>query len=637
MYVNTLKALVPCFFALNRTNYERWLPVHIKDALELKIRHPLIYKEFSNGCFTGQKSNKRFSFIALDQIHEQENLKVKQTGGAIPLLDKDNALKRWMLGAPEVTSILEDFEGLFKHTRTDLRDLHHDEGFASQMNFKRDVEKLVNGWESIGNPFSEEIPKLINIYSRSVPDDEVAECIFSLHNLGKVKYESFVNEVLVQKKKSFWDPIKQNKLKLFGSKTSSTSTSQYSSLKVLRKNYKMFQQLILNASSRGGNTGDFFSREPFEYPPSISNNGSLRFGNKSDIVKILLNHQQSTHYTCPAQISVKVFDAAAKVQSIKIPDSVKTFADYKVHFYKHIKAVTTNIARWDLIFDRYLSNSLKCTARAKRGSAAAINFKTSTPIPKSWHTFLSNSDNKTKLFKFLALRDDMVSFHAYQDAVVTDTEGVTVLHSSTADSLGIENIQPSNHEEADSRIFLHCLHASENGLKHVMIVTVDSDVVVLAVHFFSKLNVETLWIQFGVGKHTKFTAAHEISAAITSNVCSGLTFFHAFTGCDTVSAFQNHGKTSAWNTWRTYPQIGNVFQKLSEPADISLADLANLETFVIRMYDKESKQTSLDEARKQLVFGKACSPDQLPPTSASLKNHALRALYQAGMPLLCFL
>ena len=71
-----------------------------------------------------------------------------------------------------MSSMLEHFEGIFKHTRTDLGDLHHDEGVSSQMNFKCDVEKLVSGWKSIGNLFLQESPKLINAYTRCVPDDE---------------------------------------------------------------------------------------------------------------------------------------------------------------------------------------------------------------------------------------------------------------------------------------------------------------------------------------------------------------------------------------------------------------------------------------------------------------------------------
>lgn len=76
LYVDTLKSLAPWFFALNRTHYKRWLPVHIKDMEELSTKHSQVYEAFMRGCFSAQKTNKRFSCIPLDQIHEQENVKM---------------------------------------------------------------------------------------------------------------------------------------------------------------------------------------------------------------------------------------------------------------------------------------------------------------------------------------------------------------------------------------------------------------------------------------------------------------------------------------------------------------------------------------------------------------------------------
>lgn len=60
---------------------------------------------FSKRMLHGQKSNKRYSFIALDQIHEQENVKVKSAGGALDILDKGNALRRCMLAGPEQANL----------------------------------------------------------------------------------------------------------------------------------------------------------------------------------------------------------------------------------------------------------------------------------------------------------------------------------------------------------------------------------------------------------------------------------------------------------------------------------------------------------------------------------------------------
>ena len=36
---------------------------------------------------------------------------------------------------------------------------------------------------------------------------------------------------------------------------------------------------------------------------------------------------------------------------------------------------------------------------------------------------------------------------------------------------------------------------------------------------------------------------------------------HAFTGCDTVSAFCGRGKKTAWNTWKVYPEVTTEFEE----------------------------------------------------------------------------
>ena len=63
---------------------------------------------------------------------------------------------------------------------------------------------------------------------------------------------------------------------------------------------------------------------------------------------------------------------------------------------------------------------------------------------------------------------------------VTTTSGIDVLSSASVET---EGLTPCNHEEADTRIFIHVKHVSGRGLKKVLIRTVDTDVVVLAIAF----------------------------------------------------------------------------------------------------------------------------------------------------------
>ena len=80
---------------------------------------------------------------------------------------------------------------------------------------------------------------------------------------------------------------------------------------------------------------------------------------------------------------------------------------------------------------------------------------------------------------------------------VTSNDTAHALHS-TATTVDVSLLILCNHEEADTRVFLHCKHSAINGLKSLVISTVDSDVVVLAIHFFESLQLSQLCNRFVV-------------------------------------------------------------------------------------------------------------------------------------------
>ena len=301
-------------------------------------------------------------------------------------------------------------------------------------------------------------------------------------------------------------------------------------------------------------------------------------GTKSEIIKELLPHQQSSKELSPSNIQVKIFDAPPTIQSLGIPSTVKTFQEYKFHFWSHIKKKTENMNRVDVVFDRYFDNSLKSCTRSKRGSSSVVAFQSNTPLPKNWHKFLCNSTNKNNLFQYLARPDGDVIHNHGQDVISTSLINSTILNKTCISEVtyfeleqyqSLENtmtmISPCDHEEADTRLLLHCLHASQLGFDNIMISTVDSDIVVLCTHFFDRLQLKELWIKFGVSKHIKYLAIHEISKSLGPEKCSGLLFFHAFSGCDTVSSFRLHGKRSAWSLWKKSTEMDSTFSALSKP------------------------------------------------------------------------
>ena len=86
-YVDAVRELAVWFHALDHTKYGHWIPVHLRDMVELLTTHPEIAQEFRAGNFMVQETNRPFSAIPVDQAHEQNNAAIKGHGGAVSLID----------------------------------------------------------------------------------------------------------------------------------------------------------------------------------------------------------------------------------------------------------------------------------------------------------------------------------------------------------------------------------------------------------------------------------------------------------------------------------------------------------------------------------------------------------------------
>ena len=247
----------------------------------------------------------------------------------------------------------------------------------------------------------------------------------------------------------------------------------------------MFAQLYVSCQVRGGDLHNFFFHENHRYPPSLSQYGILLSGTKSSLVDRLEALGPSAKNTCP-QIDALILDGAAIVNLLR-PISCKTFEAYAHNvFIKYVKSRLANVSRLDIVWDRYLQNSLKATTRSKRGTGIRRRVLPDTRIPKNWSSFLCDDNNKSELFAYLA--QQVTSIDCSPKEVVS-TYREEVLVSSQRD---VSNISPCSQEEADTRMLLHALDCSKVGLKKVMIKTVDTDVLVIAVTLFQKIGAEEL-------------------------------------------------------------------------------------------------------------------------------------------------
>ena len=139
MYIEACSALAPWFFALNHTNYARWLPVHIRDMVSLEKEIPSLAAEFQSGHFVVQKSHRAFSSIAIDQAHEQNNKIIKGDGGAVGLTENPSQLLRWMVSGPEVARVIDEFKSSEEQTKkqqSEGPDFRHHEILGFRQHFR---------------------------------------------------------------------------------------------------------------------------------------------------------------------------------------------------------------------------------------------------------------------------------------------------------------------------------------------------------------------------------------------------------------------------------------------------------------------------------------------------------------------
>ncbi|KAL0198142.1 hypothetical protein M9458_006682, partial [Cirrhinus mrigala] len=621
LYCQALSALIPFFFANNNVNYARWLPIHLRDMVSLEQTHPQIFNEFQLGKFVVHKTHREFSGIAIDQAHEQANAVVKGDGGAIGVTEDPSALRQWMVSGPEVSQLVNQYElaSEVNEATEDIR--HHEQTRQSQKSFTDKVQRLFAVMKDLGNPFQEESKDLLTLDTKNIAHPSAAELVRTHLEKGQVAFRDFFNGL--GDETSFYRPIKKNKVDFFRQEAASACSDMKK--QVLKDDCRLFSQLFISCQSRECDLLEFFKHENQSFPAALSDTGKLYYGQKSQLANIL--EATISPPDKQPECGAIIIDGSSLVYSLS-PKTSKTFEEYAVQdVVPKIQAYSSKYERTDIIFDVYWTSSLKAETRSNRGKGGRRRVTDKTKLPPNWKSFLRDNENKTELFGFLA--EKIVTL--CPDNVVVVTKGEQALSNKP---ISLEGLSPCNHEEADSRIFTHALHATKQQIKSVLIKACDTDILVVAVNVFATLQdagLEKIWIEFGQGQSIRWLPIHDMVVNLGPEKSSGMLFFHAFTGCDVVSAFRGKSKKSAWQAWEVCPEVSPVFKKLSQyPPIIEDADLNILEKFVITMYDKQSTTCKVDEARLDLFARKQRSYDAIPPTSASLVQHVKRSAFQAA-------
>ena len=549
---------------------------------------PQAVKEDFQKYWVVSKTKKSFSCIPIDQAHEQNNAIVKGSGGAVGLTENPTAFQRWMVSGLEFACLLSEFQDEYL-PETDSRDgkplKHHESGITAQKSFQQQVLKLADAMKALGNPFQGDIAELVDIATGDCVSGEVVKALVSIEGVGQNQYKNFVKNAIEDGTVSIHELIKKNSLPLFKRQTPKPKARSKQKESAQKSDCNLFSRLYIATHHRSGDLDEFFMHENQPYPPSLSEFGNLRLGKKSDLLTCIKPAEQPD----PPPVFDWKIDGAATVHALPLT-TVSTFNSYAEHiFIPFIINHLQTSKRVDIVWDTYKGNSIKNSTREKRGKGQRRKVTGETKIPPNWKAFLQDNTNKKELFALLT--DRVADFQFPEDKEVYITSEEDVLSSQ-----GPSDVQRCDHEEADTRITVHVLHALNKGYNQVFIRTVNTDVVVILIGVFPDLIAmhpsASIWIGLGMGKYFQNINVNAICASLSPEKSRSLPIFHSFTGYDTNSRFFGKGKKSAWEAWKSLPDVTDAFLYLQDhpyhqiDKDDSIFKL--LEQFTVVLYDKSS-------------------------------------------------
>ena len=316
-----------------------------------------------------------------------------------------------MVCGPELARCIHEFEAALPFNDEDeendddaeIKDKdskHHEQSNSQQQLFSVQVLNLVKVFNTMENPFKEETKDLMVLDTRDTVDEDAIRLISTIETLGLNQFNDFLSNHLKTKEMYVFDPIKRNNFNLFtpGKKKVNKDKSKISSLK---KNCHLFLQLCITSQVRDSKLDELFCHENQQFPPSLSDDGMLRSGNKSDLLACFEELSEASHDK-PVVQSI-VMDGPAIVNMPR-PVNCSTFKEYSTKvFLPFISRQFGNVCqRVDIVWYAYVKNSLISTAKCKRGLGIRRRVLPDSKIPSNWHSFLRVHQNKEELFRFLA-------------------------------------------------------------------------------------------------------------------------------------------------------------------------------------------------------------------------------------------
>lgn len=640
LHLTTLELFTKYFFAHDRLNYARMIPLYLAEMRKLPESAPEVYKEFLDGNWVVNK-NQHVAFCGLGADHalEQINRSMKVSGGLVGITLNPNARTKFFLIAPELARLAEEAKEMAGTTKTKEGTHHHTLTVAVLSREEKNIGKLLNTMESFTNPFTQQGNKLFNLVTKVVVPEKVQNDLVGQSEIGQKLYDAFVKDRIVTGRINLWSPMKKKKLQTWKSMNKKIKVSSAGETVELQEDRNLFARMMIICKSRPEiDIQEAVGTYEFRVVPRsmfTADGTMLHCPAKSALMPILEKLPSTRECSVVGQeeqrseqqrLRVSIVDAMAEVQSLDKPDWIRNCSQLAHHFTDRIFEKYGGNDEIRLIFDRYdIPASLKEATRQKRTGQQDLIYYRITPstlIAKvTMKKLLSHTNTKNELAKYLA--EETIQY--------AERNGARVVVAYGCECKGTERDMSylnSNQEEADTKILLHALDATANGATEIQIHSPDTDVFILSLRRFPDLCHNTVFVT-GKGQNHRTIKLKPIVRALGPLKTAALPSFHALSGADNTGSFAKKGKPTCWSVFNEASD--EVIQSISQlgtsnlPSDDSLNAV---EKFVCQLFLPKTDIYSLKALRWWLFTKKQARSQQLPPTKAALHQAVLRAHYQ---------
>lgn len=631
LHISAIRRMIPWCFAYDKHNYARYLAIYLAQMTRLEIDHPYVHEQLISGGFSVQLSEHNpFSKIPVDQaIEETVNRDTQTSGGTTGFSLKSNTVSKYYLTAEYRSICIRQLRQL---SGTTLKtSYHHDFGSVrktkDEISVKAVVELLDNDWV---NPFENQMQDMVSLSSGISASEDVKNDLLRGQELGSTAYNSFV-ESRLKEGKNFYEPLKKMKLKTFSSMREKKKTTRGNVETVLMADHQLFSRMLLLASTRKLDMKDVLKHPLGPLPWALANcDGSLKKTNKSALGRHIEQLTQPQVDGVNINPSATIIDGMAMLH--KIVGENHTFSEISEILLRTALQHGKNSDRVDVVFDVYQENSIKQFERQRRTSSSEILISKIIPSHKvkNWRRVLSSTTSKNVLTQYFV--DDWKSKQqviGQKKVFVTQSNKCFLV---TKDQVEEVECLKCSQEEADTRIFLHAKHAAHSQYLSVIIVSEDTDVLILSLAFCSIIGCD-IYMRLGTKNRTRLIFINKMASHLGSATSLALPGLHAFTGCDTVSSFSGQSKIKGFKLLVENEEFKNCFTHLGDEWQLSEEVFKGLQVFTCKLYASRTDREEVNDLRYDLWRAKKglAPSSSLPPCKDTLNQHALRANYQCAI------